>query len=231
MSKKIVRNMILAGCVALLLIMMIQGAFAQQGVWTVPQPERMWAVTDIQHIGSLSINRDYSHSYSAEGIIEERTHSFNANVSAGNAKTRIFDVFSVAPTTRGSRFFVNTIIGYNPLNMNTSAPRAPRLIGSESTYIGDSYNGNSELCAPAVRVCGVMGSQFDLKRGVVHSTTSTNTPMSLASYDFSSAGEGTVSTGFTVVSGSGDAQTSYSQRIKVEGEFERVDYSASFNPQ
>ena len=225
MSKKIVRDMILAGCVALLMIMMIQGAFAQQGVWAVPQPERMWAVTDIQHIGSLSINRDYSHSYSADGIIEERTHSFNANVSAGNAKTRIFDVFSVAPTTRGSRFFVNTIIGYNP--MNTSA----RLMGSEGTYIGDSYNGNSELCAPAVRVCGVMDSQFDLKCGVVHSTTSTNTPMSLASYDFSSTGEGTVSTGFTVVSGSGDAQTSYSQRIKVEGEFERVDYSASFNPQ
>ena len=224
---KIVRNMILAGCVVLLMIiMMIQGAFAQQGVWTVPQPERMWAVTDIQHIGSLSINRDYSHSYSADGVIEERTHSFNANVSAGNAKTRIFDVFSVAPTTRGSRLFVNTIIGYNPLNMNTSA----RLMGSESTYIGDSYNSNSELCAPAVRVCGVMGSQFDLKRGVVHSTTSTNTPMSLASYDFSSTGEGTVSTGFTVVSGSGDAHTSYSQKIKVEGEFERVDYSASFNP-
>ena len=108
MSKKIVRNMILAGCVALLMIMMmIQGAFAQQGVWTVPQPERMWAlVTDIQHIGPLSINRDYSHSYSADGVIEERTHSFNANVSAGNSNTRIFDVFSVAPTTRGSRFFV-----------------------------------------------------------------------------------------------------------------------------
>jgi len=225
---KMVRDMILAGCVALLLIMMMPyGAFAQQGVWTVPQPERMWAVTDIQHIGPLSINRDYSHSYSADSIIEERTHSFNANVSAGNSNTRIFDVFSVAPTIRGSRLFVNTIIGYNPLNMNTSA----RLMGSESTYIGDSYNSNSELCAPAVRVCGVMGSQFDLKRGVVHSTTSTNTPMSLASYDFSSTGEGTVSTGFTVVSGSGDAQTSYSQRIKVEGEFERVDYSASFNPQ
>ena len=206
-------------------MMMPCGAFAQQGVWTVPQPERMWAVTDIQHIGSLSINRDYSHSYSADGIIEERTHSFNANVSAGNTKTRIFDVFSVAPTTRGSRLFVNTIIGYNP--MNTSA----RLMGSESTYIGDSYASNGELCAPAVRVCGVMGSQFGLKRGVVHSTTSTNTPMSLASYDFSSTGEGTVSTGFTVVSGSGDAHTSYNQRIKVEGEFERVDYSASFNPQ
>ena len=230
MSKKIVKDMILAGCVALLMIIMIQGAFAQQGVWAVPQPERMWVVTDIQHIGSLSINRDYSHSYSADRVIEERTHSFNANVSAGNGNTRIFDVFSVAPTTRGSQFFVNTIIGYNPLNLNMSTS-APRLMGSEDTYIGDSYTGNSELCAPAVRVCGVMGSQFDLKRGVVHSTTSTNTPMSLASYDFSSTGEGTVSTGFTVVSGSGDAQTSYSQRIKVEGEFERVDYSASFNPQ
>ena len=81
---------------ALLMIMMMpHGAFAQQGIWTVPQPERMWAITDVQHIGSLSINRDYSHSYSADGIIEERAHSFNANVSAGNGKTRIFDVFSV----------------------------------------------------------------------------------------------------------------------------------------
>jgi len=225
-----VRDMILAGCVTLLMIMMIQGAFAQQGVWAVPQPERMWAVTDIQHIGSLSINCDYSHSYSTDGIIEERTHSFNANASAGNGNTRIFDVFSVAPTTRGSRLFVNTIIGYNPLNMNKLNTSAPRLTGSEGTYIGDSYTGNSELCAPAVRVYGVMGSQFDLKRGVVHSTTSTNTPMSLASYDFSSAGEGTVSTGFTVVSGSGDTHTSYSRKIKVVGKFERVYYSASFNP-
>ncbi len=215
------RGLLLAGCIVLLMLQM--PVVAQQCVWNIPQPERMWAITDInRHIGSLDIAQDYTHSFSGGGIREEGMHSFRVNTSAG--MTRLFDVFSVAPTTRGSCFYKDTIIGYDP--QNTTA----RLVGGESTRIGALYSRN-ELCGPAGRICGVAGSQFNLNRGFVHSSLSTNTPMSLADYEFTSSGEGTVRTGSAVASGTGNAQTHYSQRMVVNGRFEHVSYSASFNLQ
>ncbi len=225
----------MAGCLSLvvLLLLLPQSAFAQpqHGVWVDNlRAERMWAVIDIHHVGSMNISRDYSYSYSGYGN-EELTHAFRVAAPESGAMTRVVDVFSVAPTTSGSHFYVDTIIGYEPpRSQDTGEDVQARLVGGEITQLGISHSSNSQLCAPAVTLCGAAGSQFELKRGVVHATTSTNTPMALASYDFSSAGEGTVRTGFIATSNSGNAHSSYSQRIEVSGKFGRVSYSANFNP-
>lgn len=211
----------IAGCFVLLSILVVP-ALAQGDFWTMRQPDRVWAMTDLRHTGSLNMSQDYSHAYSDESVSEHFTHAFRVNAPAG--ETRVHDVLSVIPAARGSQLWTATSIGYDPLN--TSG----RLTGSESTGVGASYTGDSSLCMPQGFLCSATGSQFRLDRGNVHSSVRTNNAMSLAEYDFSSMAEGIVSTGCSVLSGSGsgDSQTSYNQLITAEGEFD-VYYSADFN--
>jgi len=212
--------MMLAGCLVLCLVLVPQAALAQPDTWVTYSPGRTWAVTDIRHIGSLNMSQDYSHSYSGNNVSEEFAHSFYANATEG--KTRIYDVLSVVPTNRGSRLWSATSIGYNPLGTTG------RLSGGEDTTVGILYTAKRALCQPEGRLCSSAGSRFMLTNGSVHTSARANNPMSLAEYDFSSLGEGQVSTGCNVISGSGEPQTSYSQLITVEGEF-NIDYSANFN--
>ena len=213
--------MMLAGWLVLCLLLAPQAALAQPDTWVTHSPSsRTWAVTDIWHIGSLNMSQDYSHSYSGNNVSEEFDHSFYANTPEG--KTRIYDVLSVVPTNRGSRLWSATSIGYNPLGTTG------RLSGGEDTTVGVSYTANRALCQPEGYLCSYAGSRFVLTNGSVHTSARVNSPMSLAVYDFSSLGEGQVSTGSSVISGSGGSQTSYSQLITVEGEF-NIDYSANFN--
>jgi len=217
-----IRNLIMmvAYCLVLCILLVPQAALAQPDAWVTYSPDRTWAVTDIRHVGSLNMSQDYSHSYSGNNVSEEFAHSFYANTPEG--KTRIYDVLSVVPTNRGSRLWSTTSIGYNPLGTTG------RLSGGEDTTVGVSYTAKRALCQPEGRLCSSAGSRFLLTNGSVHTSTRANSPMSLAEYDFSSLGEGEVSTGCNVISGSGEPQTSYSQLITVEGEF-NIDYSANFN--
>jgi len=217
-----IRNliMIVAYCLVLCILLVPQAALAQPDTWVTYSPGRTWAVTDIRHIGSLNMSQDYSHSYSGNNVSEEFAHSFYANATEG--KTRIYDVLSVVPTNRGSRLWSATSIGYNPLGTTG------RLSGGEDTTVGVLYTAKRALCQPEGRLCSSAGSRFMLTYGSVHTSARANNPMSLAEYEFSSLGEGEVSTGCNVISGSGEPQTSYSQLITVEGEF-NIDYSANFN--
>jgi len=222
----------LAGCLVLCLVLAPQAALAQSDTltpgdtsaqsdtWVTYSPGRTWAVTDIRHIGSLNMSQDYSHSYSGNNVSEEFAHSFYANATEG--KVRIYDVLSVVPTNRGSRLWSATSIGYNPVGTTG------QLSGGEDTTVGVSYTANRALCQPEGYLCSSAGSRFMLTNGSVHTSARANRPMSLAEYEFSSLGEGEVSTGCNVISGSGDSQTSYSQLITVEGEF-NIDYNANFN--
>ena len=212
--------MMLAGCLVLCLVLAPQAALAQPDTWVTYSPGRTWALTDIRHIGSLNMSQEYSHSYSGNNVSEEIDHSFYANTSEG--KTRIYDVLSVVPTNRGSRLWSATSIGYNPLSTTG------RLSGGEDTTVGVSYTTNRALCQPEGRLCSSAGSRFMLTNGSVHTSARANNPMSLSDYEFSSLGEGQVSTGCNVISGTGEPQTTYSQLITVEGEF-NIDYSANFN--
>lgn len=212
--------MMLAYCLVLCLVLVPSAALAQPDTWVTYSPGRTWAVTDIRHIGSLNMSQDYSHSYSGNNVSEEFAHSFYANTPEG--KTRIYDVLSVVPTNRGSRLWSATSIGYNP------SGTTGRLSGGEDTTVGILYTAKRALCQPEGRLCSSAGSRFMLTNGSVHTSAMANNPMSLAEYDFSSLGEGQVSTGCDVISGSGEPQTSYSQLITVEGEF-NIDYSANFN--
>lgn len=213
--------MMLTGCLVLCLLLVSQAALAQPDTWVTHSPSsRTWAVTDIRHIGSLNMSQDYSHSYSGNNVSEESAHSFYANTSEG--KTRIYDVLSVVPTNRGSRLWSATSIGYKPLGTTG------RLSGGEDTTVGVSYTANRALCQPEGYLCSSAGSRFMLTNGSVHTSARANSPGSLADYEFSSLGKGQVSTGCSVISGSGDSQTSYSQLITAEGEF-NIDYSTNFN--
>lgn len=205
-----------AFAVSILLILIPQAVLAEAQPWIISSPERVWAITNIRHVGALNMSQDYSHSYTGNNESEEYTHSFRVNAPGG--ETEVFDVLSIAPTTRGSRLWSDTSIGYDRLG--TSG----QLTGGESTTAGIAYSGNSGLCRPAGTICAAMGSQFALTDGVVHTSMTTNEPMSLVGYDFASLGEGTVSTGCAVYTGS----LSYSQLITVDGKFD-VSYSADFN--
>ncbi|MFZ2070726.1 MAG: hypothetical protein WAV32_03820 [Halobacteriota archaeon] len=214
MKMKIACCFAFAFAVSILLILIPQAVLAEAQPWVINAPERVWAITNIRHVGALNMSQDYSHSYTGNNESEEYTHSFR--VSAPEGETEVFDVLSIAPTTRGSRLWSDTSIGYDRLG--TSG----QLTGGESTTAGIAYSGNSGLCRPAGTMCAAMGSQFALTDGVVH--TSVRTDMSQTEYDFASLGEGTVSTGCAVYTGSLD----YSQLITVDGKFD-VSYSADFN--
>lgn len=209
------RMIIMVSCLALCFLVAQQAALAQPCVWGNDTPARVWAITDIRHIGSLNMSQDYSHAYSGKNVSEQFTHSFRVNTQEG--KTHAFDLLRITPVTRGSRLRAITSVGYDPLNTTR------QLTGSEATSVGISYTGSRGLCQPSGYLCTSTGSQFALDRGVVQSSVSTNSPMSLVDYGFSSLGEGAVSAGSAATTGS----LTYNQLITAEGEFDFF-YGAKF---